>query len=527
MFKFIKKIKLIHWWFLAFIVIYHTILLYFHSTSSLTPDEPTHFLISMLYREVILNLPKIGFNLNNIFSFGVNYLLLYPKMQITYPPLFHLITGLVSYSILGVTPFAGRFTSSLFSFGALVFLFLSVRKLFNDKIAFLTCVLFAFSPYLIVYSGSFMMDTTAYFFVFLSLFIFLIALEKKDYKWFALLGITSFFATMSKRPAILFSIFVVVYSLIKKVDIKRILVFILVFALLLSPYGFLMYKIGGIDITLHVVQTYGSEQGEPGLFSLYNWIYYFNGYFPILIELILLATFAYYIYKKEKNWKILLLFSLIFYIGLSIPQNKECRFAQYIFTPMFVIFSYYLIKLKEKLKKNAEYYSLILIFFVGYLLLSISVPQTTSFLQNKPIKETSEYIYSNLPEGANIGMISENGRFSSAAIMVYISQLDQEKEVQFFRSCIFNEMSSEEILNFSKENNIYYMVSTKPQIPEFEKNIQKLLDSNGFELEKTIDEAKIYRQKNYTHKNIQIRKNYICILNKWIYENTTLKDFKP
>ena len=123
-------------------------------------------------------------------------------------------------------------------------------------------------------------------------------------------------------------------------------------------------------------------------------------------------------------------------------------------------------------------------------------------------------------------MTSENGLFSSAGIMVYLSQLDRDKKIQFFRHCTFNEMCPEEILNFSKENNIYYMVSTNPQFPEFEKNTQKLLNSGGFELEKTIGEAKIYRQKNYTHKNTQIRKNYICILNKWIYENTTLSNFK-
>jgi hypothetical protein len=71
--------------------------------NSLLADEGTHLLLSAFYKDLIFNILQTrNFSFNHAYEFGIRYLVHYPKLQIAYPPLYHLTTAIV-FSLFGLS----------------------------------------------------------------------------------------------------------------------------------------------------------------------------------------------------------------------------------------------------------------------------------------------------------------------------------------------------------------------------------------------------------------------------------------
>ncbi len=502
--------------FAIFLAMFFIANLYIGSQNSFVSDEGTHATISLFYRDLILNLPNLGFNAGKIYQFGMEYMAHYPKLQVTYPPLWHLANGLVSYSIFGATEFAAKMTTLFFSSLSMILLYFLAKRMFGAKVALLSAALFFVNPMSMLFSYRALIDFSSWLFIFATLLIYLKAEETGKLKYYLLTGFLAFLATMGQRPAIILLPTIFVYSFFVKKEFKKSLIMVLPFMLLMIPYGLVLWKTGGLAINLSVVETAGAQQGEPALFTLYNWIWYLAKFVELSGPFALFAFGAlfYYFYKKWPRWKFLLIWLAVFWIGLSIPQNKEPRFYQWLFLPAYFAFSFYAVNLigRYKLKALLPIAALIVVYlFYSYAFISAEVGYNH-------IPEAEKFMQQNLT--GNIAVLSEEGKTYSSEFIFLTAASDARKEKFVYRPCAFLNKSAEEIEQIIKDNNIQYAVFLNKGDGSYLGG--DMLDKirNGLNYEKTFGNIDVYSVKNFSFQKKEIC-NYICLTQQKICTNNT------
>src|SRR3972149_8995463 len=149
--RIIKKFDKYDWYFLAFLTVFFIISLFLLNTPPI-PDEGTHSLIAIFFRDLINNIikhPTLSFS--KIYNYAISYLVHCPKLSLYYPPLLHIIVSFF-YAILGASFFTGRFVVLLFSVGTLGILYKISKTFFNKKIALFSTILFATTATVFYYS---------------------------------------------------------------------------------------------------------------------------------------------------------------------------------------------------------------------------------------------------------------------------------------------------------------------------------------------------------------------------------------
>lgn len=198
----IKKLKELSFFdktiviYLSFLFIF---LFYTFYLNSLTTDEGTHLLLSVFYRDLILHLINTrDFSFNNAYQYAIKYLVTYPKLQIAYPPLYH-FSNILAFSIFGISTFTGRLVNLTYAILSFLIFYSIIKKFFNSKMAFISTFLFSFTPISIFYASRAMMDFSVFFWMLLSIYTFILAMKKKENKFFILTGIFASLSTLSKQ----------------------------------------------------------------------------------------------------------------------------------------------------------------------------------------------------------------------------------------------------------------------------------------------------------------------------------------
>lgn len=486
--------------------------------NSLVADEGTHLILSVFYRDLIFYLFETGdFSFDNAYNYGINYLVHYPKLQIAYPPLYHL-TNALAFTLFDISETVGRVVNSLYALGSFLLFYLIIKKFFNPKTALLSTFLFSFSPLSLYYSSRAMQDFTMFFFLLLSVYIFSFAIKhitkisRRSFLLFSLVGFTVFLAAMGKQMGgivIFFFLIILAYRFLKQKNKKPIAlnstVLLCAFLIPLIPYLIVLEAVGGFEINKLVAIGYAYDQGEPtSLFDPYFWVWYpVNASLHAPFTPLFLLVFIFFIYRKEKYWKPLLLWFLVFYVSLTLIPNKEPRFFQIFFLPAYLVAGLYLTRIKTAGKQL-----FLPAFLLSYSIISLFIFVPT--IQYYPSKEISQQTFSLLPKNANIALFSEADPLFSSVIIWNIRVLDEDKNIQIFRACIFDNKTKEEILQTLKENNIHTIVyqtwNPNPKINEIKNNIQltSTITLNNFTTE-------IYTVKNFTAVKREKICNYICL----------------
>jgi hypothetical protein len=130
---------------------------------------------------------------------------------------------------------------------------------------------------------------------------------------------------------------------------------------------------------------------------------------------------------------------------------------------------------------------------------------------NYPIKDIISYSLDNIK--GNIAIVSERGDIYSSAFMFEASKIDNNREVQFFRPCIFDNKTSKEITQLIIENNIEKFIYVKDATGS--DNLPKI---KNITLEKDFGSVLVYSFDNF-EKNEFERCNFICLTREKICEN--------
>jgi len=499
--------------FIAYIIVLSLLLASTFSYNYMFSDEGTHLLLSIFYKDLISNLPSLGFSYQNAYDYSIDYLVHYPKLQIAYPPLYHLTNASV-FSLTGPSLFVARAVNLIFFNLTLVVFYILIKKYFTEKISFLTTLIFSLSFYSLFYASRAFQDFISFFFFLSSILVFSKAMETKKIKYFLLLSATSALSILGKQTSwilVIFFIFYIIYKNGIKTGTKQLIPFILFLIILLTPYMLILKSVGGFEINKIVAIGYAGQQGEPtSVLDPNFWLYFLiQPTYVAPFTILFVAVLAIYIYKKEKYWKEFLIFFLVFYISLSLIPNKEVRFSQLYLLPAYIAASVYLARLKNRL--------LIPAFLIVYILVSAAIFYPT--LKPYPQQQLAEHLYSDTPSGASIAFFSDDEPAYSSAIMATLLHLDKNRTAVTIRSCVFGNKTKEDILKVLDEANTYFLVysswSKEKSIELIKGNIEK-----SFSVAENNLTTDVYIYKNFQNKKPEKPCNYICLTGEKICERT-------
>jgi len=231
-----------------------------------------------------------------------------------------------------------------------------------------------------------------------------------------------------------------------KKEWKRAAVFFVASALLIFPYAFVVWKVGGLEINQTIWERYAYES--------FVW-YFFLEYPPLFILVGGLAV--YMLFSKDKSRSVLGMWFVVFLVGMLLISFKY-RYFTYFLIPGFIVTGHYISKMYSISKLCKAWTWLFLIVYVAF-----AVQAMIPTLAYYPISETAREIYDNSPGGTGVAMLSEGDYFYSSALMFNLDSFDSKAEVKkelfVYRPCAFSGMNSDEITEFFKKNNIYYVVA--------------------------------------------------------------------
>ena len=361
--------------------------------------------------------------------------------------LWHAFTSII-YKLLGTTQFASRFAALLFGVFSILIIYLLSKEFFDEKTSLITAFLLAIAPFHIENTVA-EMDVMAIFFALTSMLLFVKALKTNKSVAFAISGIFLGLAIYTKVYPLLFIPSLMLYfiyiqkkhqkKVITKENTKRIIVFLIfvfIFAIPALTHNYLLYKDKGF-LDLQFTRTLGL--GKSISAPYYSWDHQFDakndwrglilgnssnsaskqptllnaiGFIrtsdPIVFYLAIIGIIILLFIKKESNYIIFFLLSIIFvlpFLASIILLPKHYIFLEILLMPLAASSLNYMNKKFSKLKIKPV---LIILLIISLILLGlpsiprIFSPNTYPFYGKSNIGQLIEFKDKNIPQDALI-----------------------------------------------------------------------------------------------------------------------------
>ncbi len=495
-----EKIKVVL--FSVFFILLASSLFFFSLRESLLPDEGTHLLLSVFYRDLVFHMLKTkSLSFSEAWNYGLWYLAHYPKLQIGYTPLFHFITGF--FFIFSLNELIPRVFNILVFLLSGFILYLLGSYFYSRKVGLLSAFFFfSFLP-AYRYASKVMTDTLMYFFVLLTIWIYIVA-EKNDKKsLYFLSGLFSSFAFLTKQTGGI-SLAVITFwflarNIKNKEKLSRIIFVFLGFSLFTIPYLFIMLKIGGIEINRYLSISYGYYENRPtSILDPFLWLWFIvnttKRFFLFSIFVILLFVFMYRERKDEKYFRLLSWF-LISYVLLSLILNKHVRYSPLFFMPLSIMSA----KVLEKRETVSILFSFIL------LISSIWITYNEMFTY-----DTSSVVKLFENKEGNIGYFGEgsNNNLPFSSTIMWLDRKNRMKHYHF-RVCNFIGKDNLDVL---RNNSIRYII----HYPDFkidEEIKNRLKKIKTFDNNLTVYEFIDYKKDEKICNKICLTNWVVCVEN--------------
>jgi len=409
----------------------------------------------------------------------------WPKMGFRAPLLPYLLMPLYLFHLNFLVIFFIAIIGAL----SVCLVYLLGKKLFNEKVALYSAILFLLIPLHIIYSAKILTGVLFTFFVLLTFFSFWKGYEEGSKKHKVLFGVFLALALLSRYTALWIMPIFLLYFLardksLKFLKDKYLWYSILAFFGTLIPwfiYGIFEYN-NPIGAFIHGAKASAYWGG------LQSWHFFFDYWWQMfsIIGIIFVIALIYILYKKEffKKEVYLLLIWFAFFLGMAIYMtHKEDRFILAIVPTIALISGYFIDKIKK-------YKKLILIGIILITLFSLSSQFYTTYNNsytdtNKCFLEGNKFLEN---AGENSVIITDE-----SSVVYYYTK----KETRFYP----NPWSYETLKNWIKssysDKEVYVLFGDYIIKPEEEYNqIKEDLESNSekvFECSKERGYSSIYK----------------------------------
>lgn len=422
-----------------------------------------------------------------------------------HPPLFYWMTA-ASFKIFGVNEFGAKFVSALLGvFTILLVYLIGYRVSHSCKIAFLSAfVLLTTQPFLDL-ARKCQLDVPLAFFFTLSIFFFILAVQKSDI-FFIPSGVSTGFALLTKGlPAVSILGIVFLFFILNK-DFKffispKFYFFLLFIMLTLCIWIIPLIHAGEFKNFLNnyfANQIWRNISGSGGLNGLsfmeriqdYFWyiLELAKKYWPWFPFLVLSLCFGFKKLKDNKMLLIIMLWILIVVLGFSLGETKYFRYLTPVFPGSAILIGVtFSEKISERLFKGILNFSLALLFILLFATSifpvyfgKIGVPDKTE------IKKISPYIKS-LTEKTEPVSVYRMGYWGAVA------------EFAFYVDRPIKTYDTEEALSISLKENSTFGYLTKEEYhntsAEFKKNHVPFIRTEKFFLITNLQNDKALKKK--------------------------------
>jgi 4-amino-4-deoxy-L-arabinose transferase-like glycosyltransferase len=298
------------------------------------------------------------------------------------------------------------FLISLFSplIGAISVYFVYVlgKKLFNQRVALYSSILFLLLPFHVIYSAKIMPDVLLTFLTLLTFLSFWKGYEENNEKYKILFGVLLALCTLTKYTAFFVMPVFLLYLLLKRKSISFLIdkyfwYSILAFFVTLAPwfvYGIFEYE-NMFSPFIHGIIASKYWGGHK------SWYFFFLYWFRLFsFTGIIFFVSLIFLYKKvlsDKKLFILFIWSIIFLAIASYLPHKEERYILPIFPPIALVSAYFLDNIKKYKKKI-----MLFVIFVSLFSLSFELNLNIYYTQSKICFLRTLYFLKNVNENSLI-----------------------------------------------------------------------------------------------------------------------------
>jgi hypothetical protein len=440
--------------FIIFLIITITFGLWAAYNVPLGPDEGTHATLALFYRDLLSAAPTLNWDPQTINEFGINYLIHYPKLTITYLPLYHLT--LAPLLAISASIMTGRLLSlAYFALTMLLPYWIGNRYFGGPRSGLLAAVLFASLP--AAWWGTYRVsiDWAAYLMCFASIGAYITALNRRDLRWYAAASVLAYFALLSR----IFAVFPIVSMLLHAViwgprpRAPRLLALAIPFAILAVPTFLAFNYFGGLEASKFVAAEAAEAPwsiGGPLAPFYYIWIYPLETFG---LGLLVIAAAALSLRGRIEQIDLFLLIWLaISYVALTPFQNP--RYVVFILMPVILLAARWFATLP---KARWPLVSLLVIALLLIPVWNTYTEVTSGSSQLAAERQLATFINEN---PGNIGILSEEPIFSSVYIW-YASASDPEKLHSVYRPCFFSTFQGVNMTNETAANGLSTLVATR------------------------------------------------------------------
>jgi len=501
--------KKIDFFILLFFIIFFSIQLTIPQNYTFNADEPTHALIGLFYKDLIVNIGHFH-SFNDVKNFAVNYIIKYPKISAYFPPLYHLL--LATLFLIKESLFLVRILNIILTILTAIIIYkLSFELNPKKNIAILSAIFFLSFSLVFYYTDKIMVDVLQIL-TFSSVLLFYLKL--RDEKKISLINIAilSFllvFAFLTKYFSIFLPIIILVDAFFhNKKLVPYFLLAIILSIIILSPYLFFYIKFKLYRLLINISQTPQIVQvlNKQTKLSYFD-VFYIFGFF--IGPLVAIST-IWFIWKNFKNPLIISWFFIPLFVFLFLFKQIEHRFL-FILMPIYSLAcSTFVFKNIEKIqsKKGTK------LLFAFILILLFLQFASNIYIKSKDVYYPINDVMKSMDKDGNILMTSEGEVYSS--IYILYGRLNNIKG-NFIRPCVLDKNNMTK--DFLNEWGIRYIIDENNTIDE---NLKNSLNLNLFrEIKANNISIRIFETKN-VGKTFDC--NFICALQKEICKGYSFSD---
>jgi len=499
-----KKLFKNEWFYITLISIGYFILQFFLSNNlAMNSDEGTHALTGLFYKDMIFNLKNFH-SINDIVTFGINYVVRYSKVTLYYPPLYHILLVMVFLTKENIM--IARILNILITIVTSYVIYKLVYECFeNKKISFFSLIFFLSFSIIFFYANKVMIDVLQILTFSLVLWYYF-KLRKKQtirFKNLLVLSILIALSLLTKFYSVFIPIIILIDSFIqnKRFFIKILLSLFLAF-LLISPYIYLYYKFHMSNLVIGKAVT--PWESSLVFFDIFRNFGLFLGFFVAF-------SLFYFFYKNRKNY-IFFIWLLIPLIVLLLLKNADPRYG-FILMPIYAMscgFSFTEIERRLKgLKKNI----LIVFIFSIIVLQIIQDSYQNSQGPNYPVDDIMKAVKKN----GNILIMSEDPVYSS--VFMFYGRIN-EVPGNMIRSCVFSQSNLTN--DFLNDWGIRYIIDQENDLNDGlvkSLNLSLVLEKNTGGVSMRLFES------NGEIKEVDC--NFVCILMGKVCKNASFREIIP